>query len=57
MINNLVTVKEWFRTNKIYRDYETDFPQCGEVTKETEKAVLLNNRWWVPKSCIIVVAE
>lgn len=54
MKNKMVSVKEWFRVNKI-RDGESYFPQVGEVTRETEKAVLIDGRFWAPKSAVVVM--
>ena len=51
-VGKLVLVKEWFRTKQIYDEGINHFPQFGEVTKETAKAVLLNNRYWTPKACV-----
>lgn len=52
----LVLVAEWFRTKQIYQEGIANYPQYGDVTRETEKAVLINNSFWAPKKCVLIAA-
>lgn len=55
-VGKLVMVNERFRTGKIYTEGITNYPQYGNVTRETDKAVLIEKRFWAPKKCVIIVA-
>lgn len=52
----MVVIAEWFRTKQIYNEGIANYPQFGDVTRETEKAVLINNCFWAPKKCVTAVA-
>lgn len=49
-------VENWFRTKQIFDEGIANYPEYGEVTRETEKAVLINGHFWAPKKCVMVAA-
>lgn len=55
--DKFVGVFEWFRTKQMHgaNGDHRYIPQMGNVTRETEKAVLIDGKWWVPKKCVSII--
>lgn len=58
-VGKMVTVADWFRRKQIFDEGISNYPEFGDVTRETERAVLIVTdfgKFWVPKKCVTVVA-